>query len=279
MPIVTGQNRIRHPLPIVLSLPAIGETHLRNVGLVDAVDRASPCACTYSRTEEPPTRSEIAAMVGLGDQPDWLYLLNEFDAVYRRGSAGGRGGIRGHQRRVRARLRLILRTQKDLTLRAPEDKPVLVHLGRALDLSSPGPLAGMARTVVRLKHLLTWEWGYQQISKDLAKRYAYCEVLGPQGPVVANSLILGLVLFAPGTTYPRHSHTDIEESYISLGGAWSENDGAVYAPGSLILNRPGHEHRITIGDREPCLLAYAWIGPPERLTEPGMKFSNKSRRP
>jgi dimethylpropiothetin dethiomethylase len=136
----------------------------------------------------------------------------------------------------------------------------------------------MARTVDRLKHLLTWEWGYQQISKDLAKRYAYCEVLGPQGPVVADSLILGLVLFAPGTTYPRHSHTDIEESYISLGGAWSENDGAVYAPGSLILNRPGHEHRITIGDREPCLLAYAWVGPPERLTEPGMKFSKKSRQ-
>ena len=141
-----------------------------------------------------------------------------------------------------------------------------------------GPLVGMARTVDRLRHQLSWEWGYKQISKDLAKRYAYCEVLGPQGPVVADSLILGLVLFGPATMYEQHSHTDIEESYISLGEAWSENDGAVYAPGSLILNRPGHEHRITIGDREPCLLAYAWIGPPERLAQPGMKFSKKSRK-
>lgn len=36
--------------------------------------------------------------------------------------------------------------------------------------------------------------------------------------------------------YPQHSHTDIEESYISVAGAWSENDVAVYAPGSLIFN-------------------------------------------
>jgi dimethylpropiothetin dethiomethylase len=207
-----------------------------------------------------------------------MYLLREFDAVYRRGSAGGSVIIRSHQRRVRERLNQVLRSARELTVRPPNEKPVLAHLGRALDLSMTGPLVGMARTVDRLRHQLSWEWGYEQISKDLAKRYAYCEVLGPQGPVVADSLILGLVLFAPATTYPQHSHTDIEESYISLGEAWSENDGAVYAPGSLILNRPGHEHRITIGDREPCLLAYAWIGPPERLAQPGMKFSKKSRK-
>ena len=218
-------------------------------------------------------------MVKLSEQPDWLYLLNDFDAVYRRGSAGGSDVIRSHQRRVRERLRMVLRIPQEVALRAAQDKAVLVHLGRALDLASTGPLAGMARTVGRLRGQLTWEWGYRQISKDLAKRYAYCEVLGPQGPVVADSLILGLVLFAPGTTYPRHSHADIEESYISLGGAWSENDAAVYAPGSLILNRPGQEHRITVGDREPCLLAYAWLGPAERLTEPAMKFSKKFRQP
>ncbi|MEM8664791.1 MAG: dimethlysulfonioproprionate lyase DddL, partial [Pseudomonadota bacterium] len=39
------------------------------------------------------------------------------------------------------------------------------------------------------------------------------------------------------------------------------------------LNRPGEEHRITTGDREPCLLAYAWIGPAERLAAPEIKFS------
>ena len=45
--------------------------------------------------------------------------------------------------------------------------------------------------------------------------------MGLQGPIQAEGLILGLVLFAPGTTYPQHRHDEIEESYISLSGAWS----------------------------------------------------------
>ncbi len=91
------------------------------------------------------------------------------------------------------------------------------------------------------------------------------------------NLILGFVLFAPNTTYPQHSHKDIEESYISVSGAWSENNAAVFAPGSLILNRSGDEHRITTGDRDPCLLAYAWTGPKDRLTNPDMKLTGKRR--
>ena len=82
---------------------------------------------------------------------------------------------------------------------------------------------------------------------------------------------------APKTTYPQHSHHEIEESYISIAGAWSENDVAVHAPGSLILNRPGDEHRITTADREPCLLAYAWTGPGDRLNAPDMKFSSSRK--
>ncbi|WP_370300673.1 dimethylsulfonioproprionate lyase family protein, partial [Pseudooceanicola sp.] len=75
----------------------------------------------------------------------------------------------------------------------------------------------------------------------------------------------------------QHSHSDIEESYVSVSGAWSENETAVFAPGSMILNRSGQEHRITTGEYDPCLLAYAWIGPEERLSAPGMRFSATRR--
>lgn len=102
-------------------------------------------------------------------------------------------------------------------------------------------------------------------------------MLGPRGPVAATSLVFGVVLFTPNTTYPQHSHRDIEESYVSIAGAWSENDAAVYAPGSLILNRSEQEHRIITGTLEPCLLAYAWTGPDERLATPEMKFSSRRR--
>ncbi|MDG4649822.1 dimethylsulfonioproprionate lyase family protein [Roseibacterium sp. SDUM158017] len=209
----------------------------------------------------------------LNDRPDWIYLLREFEALYRHGSDGGSTSIRSHRKRVREELSKIFATNPPIDMRAPAIKPVTAHFSRALDLGERGYMQGMARALREVRDTLTWEYGYEKVPPALARKYAYCEILGPRGPVSWPGLILGFVLFAPRTTYPQHSHSQIEESYISVAGAWSENNAAVYAPGSLILNRAGDEHRITTGEREPCLLAYAWAGPAEQLGAPGMKFS------
>ena len=209
----------------------------------------------------------------LMDRPDWLYLLREFEALYRYGSNGGSPAIRGHRKRVRDRLSAVLSKNPPILPRVPESKPVIAHFARSLDLGERASMQGMARALRELRDALTWEYGYERVPRALSRKYAYCEILGPNGPIAASDLVLGFVLFAPNTTYPQHSHKEIEESYISVSGAWSENNAAVYAPGSLILNRPDHEHRITTGDRDPVLLAYAWTGPAERLASPGMKLS------
>ena len=213
----------------------------------------------------------------LSERPDWLYLLRDFDAVYQLGRAGGSKPIRAHQRKVRERIARVIACNPEFSDRLPESKPVLTHFGRAIDNAVGGPLAALARAIDRIDDQLCWEWGYDRLAPKLAERYAYCEMAGPRGPVVSEDLILGLVLFAPGTIYPQHAHSEIEESYISISGAWSENDTAVYAPGSLILNRSDQQHRITVGDAEPCLLAYAWVGALDRLRDPQMKFS-KTRK-
>ena len=96
------------------------------------------------------------------------------------------------------------------------------------------------------------------------------------GPVETREVILGLVLFAPGCTYPAHAHSGITESYVCLSGAVSENHQGVYAPGSMIFNPPEHLHRITVSDREPALLAYAWIGRPEDLAGQKMVFTRRA---
>ncbi|MEM1351637.1 MAG: dimethylsulfonioproprionate lyase family protein [Pseudomonadota bacterium] len=212
-------------------------------------------------------------MTRLMDCPDWLYLLREFDMLYRFGSAGGSPAIRGHRKRVRDRLSAAMTGNPEIAHRTAETKPVVAHFARALDLGERAAMQGMARALREVRGMLTWEYGYEKMPKPLAKKYAYCEIVGPKGPVVCQNLILGFVLFAPNTTYPQHSHVDIEESYISISGAWSENNSAVFAPGSLILNRSEHEHRITTGERDPCLLAYAWTGPENRLAEPDMKLT------
>ncbi|WP_394180866.1 dimethylsulfonioproprionate lyase family protein [Yoonia maritima] len=214
----------------------------------------------------------------LMDCPNWVYLLREIDSLYRFWSDGGSIPIRSHRKRVRDRLSATIAKNPHLINRPATQKPVTAHFPRALDLGERAAMQGMARALREVKDCLSWEYGYEKVSKSLGQKYAYCEILGPQGPVQCDTLILGFVLFAPNTTYPQHSHQDIEESYVSISGAWSENNTAVYAPGSLIFNRPGDEHRITTGDRDPCLLAYAWVGPGERLAEPQMKLS-AARKP
>src|SRR6056297_1868890 len=165
------------------------------------------------------------AALRLRDAPDWFYLLREVDMLYRYGSDGGSKAIRSHRRKVREMLSSVIEANPALVQREPTIKPVTSYLSRALDIGARGAQASLARALDRVTHDLTWEYGYERVPKTLARKYAYCEFLGPQGPIPSQRLVLGFVLFAPKTVYPQHSHAEIEESYISIAGGWSENDG------------------------------------------------------
>ena len=219
------------------------------------------------------------AQIRLGDRPDWGYLLREFVDLYQRGKSGGSAKIRAHQRAVREAISRVLEADPVIQPRPMEDKPVTAHLKRALDNGRRGPLASIIRTIESVAGELSWLYGYEKVPRGLARKYAYAEFAGPQGPVVAPNVILGVVLFGPRCTYPAHAHDSLTESYYVLSGAVSENDAGVWAPGSLILNPPGQMHRITVSDTEPALLAYAWHGAPDVLAGQKMTFSKPRKRP
>jgi dimethylpropiothetin dethiomethylase len=210
---------------------------------------------------------------------DWVYLAREFDYAYRRGSAGGSGKVRTHMKQVRDRLAKVLAGKTSVRFPDPAAKPVTAHLRRALDNGLDGSMRSMVRAIGNVEAQLAWEYGYERMPRYLMERYAYADIMGPKGPIISPTLTLGLVLFAPRTTYPAHSHHGITESYLSLSGHWSENDNGVYAPGSIVLNLPQHMHTITTADREPVLLAYAWCGDEDVLAAPGMRFSRKPKTP
>lgn len=210
---------------------------------------------------------------------DWVYLAREFDYAYRRGSAGGSGKVRSHMKQVRDRLAKVLAAKTAVRVPQPQTKPVNAHLGRALDNGLDGSMRSMVRAIDSIKSQLAWEYGYERMPRYLMDRYAYADIMGPKGPIICPNLTLGLVLFAPRTTYPAHSHHGITESYLSLSGYWSENDNGVYAPGSIVLNLPQHMHMITTADREPVLLAYAWCGEADVLASPGMRFTRRVKAP
>ena len=219
-----------------------------------------------------PTRSVLR------HHPSWIYLLREIYEMYRRSSAGGSVRIRAHQRAVREALGKVMESDPPFLMRQPEQKPVCAHLDRALDNGRLERTVAVIRATERVAPKLNWQYGYEKVPRGLKEKYAFAELVGPNGPVLTDKVIVGFVLFAPKCTYPAHSHHGITESYFCLSGAFSENDDGVSAPGSLILNPPGRNHRITVSEREPCLLAYAWIGPTENLINQKMVFARPKRK-
>ncbi|MEM7687160.1 MAG: dimethylsulfonioproprionate lyase family protein, partial [Pseudomonadota bacterium] len=188
-------------------------------------------------------------MMRLASNPDWIYLLREIRELYRRSGAGGSGKIRSHQRVVRETISKVLESDAEVVEHEPEDKPVTVHLRRAMDNGREGPTRPIIRTLDAVLPQLSWLYGYEKVPRGLAKKYAFAEIVGNRGPVLSPELTLGLVLFGPKCTYPAHAHDGLTESYYVLSGTVSENDEGVWAPGSLIFNPPGRTHRITVSDR------------------------------
>jgi len=216
----------------------------------------------------------------LVDEPDWVYLLREYYEMYRRTSAGGSRLIRRHQRIARESISKVMEDNPVMRFHQPMTKPVCAHLKRALDNGRLQSTATVIRAIESVSHELSWVYGYSSVPKHLAGKFAYAEIVGPSGPVVSTRIILGLVLFAPKCIYPTHSHNDLTESYYCLSGSVSENDDGVYAPGSLIFNPPGRQHRITVDEREPCILAYAWTGPQDTLATQKLVFTRtRTKKP
>jgi len=224
------------------------------------------------------SETDIPPAPRLSAKPDWLYLLREYYEMYRRSSAGGSQRIASHQRAVREQISKVIAADSPVLTGEPLTKPVCAHLTRALDQGRLQKTATVTQSIENIAGELAWLYGYERMPKHLAHKYAYAEIAGPNGPVVTNRVILGLVLFAPKCIYPAHSHEGITESYFCLSGAVSENDDGVYAPGSLIFNPPGRNHRITVSATEPCLLAYAWAGPEENIASQKMVFSRARGR-
>ncbi len=212
----------------------------------------------------------------LNNCPDWRYLLLECYELYRHLDSGGSELIRSHQRKVREAISRTMKANPQINTDVIADKPVTKHLKRALDESKSIPHVSAAiRSFESIYNRLNWQYGYEKMPRGLENKYAYAEICGPNGPVISNEVILGVVLFAPGCVYPTHAHDGITESYICLSGSVSENHQGVYSPGSMIFNPPAHTHRITVSKREPALLLYAWVGEQDKLNKQEMQFKRK----
>ncbi len=204
---------------------------------------------------------------------DLRHLIKEFLTIYQTLDINGDPAARGHILDVQNKMSTILNNDPPLQQKTPEQKPVCKHLNPAIDKGKEGPFAGLCNAVEKTSRKFRWEFGYSSMPGHLYESYAYTEVLGPDGNVYSDELILGFVLLAPQCYYPDHNHPGIEESYIGLSGECIQNNDEFVKPGGFLYNYPGKMHNLKVPAGKPCLLAYAWNAEPEVLRTYSMNFS------
>ena len=153
----------------------------------------------------------------------------------------------------------------------PKTEPVVRHLLRALDLAT-APTVAVCAQLSSLRGTLHWRQNSSYTDRDFLDRYAYCELLGPNGHWRHVDLALGLLLLGPGVTYPEHVHP-AAETYVVLSGdgEWRQGHGQwrQHFPGDIIAHVSMEPHAMRTGS-EPLLAAYLWR---DHLHEPARLLS------
>ncbi|MFZ5790697.1 MAG: dimethylsulfonioproprionate lyase family protein [Pseudomonadota bacterium] len=99
---------------------------------------------------------------------------------------------------------------------------------------------------------------------DFLWRYAYAQFAGPPAAptlVETDALAFGVLVLAPGTLYPAHSHP-AEEIYLPLAPArWKRGtEGWRERPAGDLVHHPPHRLHATEAGRAPLLALYLWLG-------------------
>ncbi len=145
----------------------------------------------------------------------------------------------------------------------PAGLPVLEWLPR-MRACATADTQGLVDAIVAMGGSLPWGQSYTQADFGAAfqARYGFMELLGPRGPLVAEDIACGLLLFAPDTEYPQHRH-EAEEVYVVLAGTAEWRAGpkayAAAAPGT-VLHRPSWQPHATRMGAQPMLALYLWRG-------------------
>jgi dimethylpropiothetin dethiomethylase len=137
--------------------------------------------------------------------------------------------------------------------------PALKDLAAGLAAMPEGRLSDLVRAAAAD---VTWTGGVFKMPDGFAGRYAFVEIVGPDGMVACPKLRFGLYLQSPDTYYPPHDHA-AEELYLVIGGSarWQKEDGAFFdaPPGALIHHQPHQRHAMETA-ADPLLALWIWTG-------------------
>lgn len=137
--------------------------------------------------------------------------------------------------------------------------PALKDLAAGLKAMPAGRLSNL---IAGSAGELTWTGGVFKMPDGFVGRYAFVEIVGPDGLVSCPKLRFGLYLQSPDSYYPPHDHAAEEFYYVVGGGArWQVDDGAFFVtrPGSFVHHAPHQRHAMETA-ADPLLAMWIWTG-------------------
>jgi mannose-6-phosphate isomerase-like protein (cupin superfamily) len=121
----------------------------------------------------------------------------------------------------------------------------------------------VARSVLAAQHLLNW--GSNPVESntqaEIAALISVLTLMGPDGPIIAPDLRLGLIYMKPYSYYPLHLH-DADETYAIVSGQalWTAgNETKMRGVGSMVHHPSLMPHAFRTG-AEGFLAVWRWSG-------------------
>ena len=126
----------------------------------------------------------------------------------------------------------------------------------------PHPVVDVIRTAMPCIDWFFAALGDNRIRPDIASRMAMCELVGPDGMILDDTVRVGLWMQSAGLVYGPRSHA-AEETFLILAGAaeWSAGGREPEVLGSgAVVHHAAYIHHTSVTRDKPVLVAWRWSG-------------------
>lgn len=130
--------------------------------------------------------------------------------------------------------------------------------------TGPDDTAVVVAQLQRVAADLSWRqtYGAGDFGAAFLQGYGWSEFIGLRGPVPSETIACGVLLLAPGISYPSHAHA-AEEVYLPISGVAEWQNGAgdfARVPVGQAIHHPSWTpHAMRTGDQALAAL-YLWRG-------------------
>lgn len=109
----------------------------------------------------------------------------------------------------------------------------------------------LGQHLLDLMPYLPWQQRHEPNHPAFMTGHANAQIIGPDGLVKSQNLLIGISLLAPHVTYPDHHHPPAEVYLVLTEGEWRQEDKPWHQPGAggYVYNHPNVIHAMRSADK------------------------------